>query len=274
MKGLYAVFFILSLVSIIIFPLSLQFVFAQKKNEANTFPVIANIGLETIEKKGFIRVVAFISGQAFTEDIQLSEIKSSTKKIAVTFNVEKETNLVTAGPPDELFICAYHVKDILKEYNSFIYYDCNEGDLLSTDSPTKLGLFKNFNVYDKSKVLYDLSQKSIPDPKHKNSDKVLIKVIVPLSDRKDTEKLMVMAMVKGQIQTAMMDVQQELDKSKDYTLTKVFTFDRNTDIGAINIGDKFFACVSSEDLTPPEATECEKREVKRFGTPSNPLPAR
>lgn len=50
MKGLYAVFFILSLVSIIIFPLSLQFVFAQKKNEANTFPVIANIGLETIEK--------------------------------------------------------------------------------------------------------------------------------------------------------------------------------------------------------------------------------
>lgn len=51
MKGLYAVFFILSLVSIIIFPLSLQFVFAQKKNEANTFPVIANIGLETIEKK-------------------------------------------------------------------------------------------------------------------------------------------------------------------------------------------------------------------------------
>lgn len=81
MKGLYAVFFILSLVSIIIFPLSLQFVFAQKKNEANTFPVIANIGLETIEKKGFIRVVAFISGQAFTEDIQLSEIKSSTKKL-------------------------------------------------------------------------------------------------------------------------------------------------------------------------------------------------
>jgi hypothetical protein len=59
-----------------------------------------------------------------------------------------------------------------------------------------LGLFKNFDVYDKSKVLYDPSHKSIPGPKQKNSDKVLIKVIVPLSDRKDTEKLMVMAMVK------------------------------------------------------------------------------
>ncbi len=85
---------------------------------------------------------------------------------------------------------------------------------------------------------------------------------------------MVMAMIKGQIQTEMMDVQQELDKSKDYTLTKVFAFNKKTDIGAINILDKFFACVSNEDLDPSEGTECEKRKVKTFGTPSNPLPTR
>ncbi len=79
MREFYAVFFILSLVSIILFPLSLQFVFAQKKNEANTFPVITNIGLENIEKKGIIRVVAFISRQPFTQDIQLSGIKIQQK---------------------------------------------------------------------------------------------------------------------------------------------------------------------------------------------------
>jgi hypothetical protein len=71
-------------------------------------------------------LVAFISRQPYTEDIQLSGIKIQQKDIAVTFNVEKETHLVTAAAPDELFICAYHVKDILTEYISFIYYDCNE----------------------------------------------------------------------------------------------------------------------------------------------------
>lgn len=74
------------------------------------------------------------------------------------------------------FIHTYNVTDILKEYNSFISNDCNEeGDLLSMDAPTKLGLFKNFDVYDKNKIIYDLSQKYIPDPKQKNSYKVLTK---------------------------------------------------------------------------------------------------
>lgn len=51
-----------------------------EKNEINTFPVIANnIELENIEKKGFIRVVAFIGGQPFTEHIQLSGIKIHQK---------------------------------------------------------------------------------------------------------------------------------------------------------------------------------------------------
>lgn len=79
MRGLYAVFFILSLVSTIIFPLSLKFVFAQKKNEAKTFPVITNIRLENIEEKSIIRLVAFISRQHFTKDIQLSGINIQQK---------------------------------------------------------------------------------------------------------------------------------------------------------------------------------------------------
>ena len=48
-------------------------------------------------------MVAIISEQPFTEYIQLSEIKNSTKNIAVTFNVEKETDLVTNTRTNELF---------------------------------------------------------------------------------------------------------------------------------------------------------------------------
>jgi len=81
-------------------------------------------------------------------------------------------------------------------------------------------------------------------------------------------------MVKGQIQTeTIKDVQQELAKSNDDTITRTFTFDRNTDIGQIQLGDRFHACVSSDDLNPPEGQECEKRLVKKFNSP-NPLPAR
>ena len=55
----------------------------------------------------------------------------------------------------------------------------------------------------------------------------------------------------------MMNIQQELDKSKNYTLTRVFTFDKKTD-RRNNVGDKFFAYISSKALNSPKDTECEK----------------
>ena len=72
-------------------------------------------------------------------------------------------------------------------------------------------------------------------------------------------------MIKGQIQSEVIeDVQAELDKSKDSTIKRTFTFDRNTDLGQIQIGDRYHACASSEDLRPPEGPECEKRVIKHF----------
>ena len=48
----------------------------------------------------------------------------------------------------------------------------------------------------------------------KNSDTVKIKILAPLADKKDTEKLVIAAMIKGQIQSEVIeDVQAELDKS-------------------------------------------------------------
>ena len=57
---------------------------------------------------------------------------------------------------------------------------------------------------------------------------------------------------------------KELDKSKDDTISRTFTFDRDTDIGPIQIGDRYHACVASNDLSPPEGSECEKRIIKNL----------
>ena len=78
-----------------------------------------------------------------------------------------------------------------------------------------------------------------------------------MADKKDTEKLIIAAMIKGQLQSEVIeDVQDELDKSKSSTIKRTFTFDRNIDIGKIQIGDRYHACVASNDLSPPEGQEC------------------
>jgi hypothetical protein len=71
--------------------------------------------------------------------------------------------------------------------------------------------------------------------------------------------------LNGQIKSQVIeDVQAELDKSKDSIITRIFTFDTKTDIGPIQIGDRYHACAVSEDLRPPEGSECEKRVIKSF----------
>jgi hypothetical protein len=143
-------------------------------------------------------------------------------------------------------------------------FDCNEVDLLSTSKPTEIELFKSGSqVYTKSQAVYAAHLTNINNP---NSDKVKIKILAPLADKKGTEKLVIGTMIKGQIQA-------ELDKSKDNTIKRIFTFDRKADIGLIQVGDRYHVCVSGDDLRPPEGTECEKRVIKQFDKP-NSLPAR
>jgi hypothetical protein len=178
---------------------------------------------------------------------------------------------VSAHSPDEFFVCAYQVGDILNDYNSFTKFDCNESDLVNIDKPTVINLFRSGSlVYSTSKAIYEAS---LNQPNPPVSDTIKIKILAPLADKKDTKKLVIGVMIKGQIQSEVIeDVQAELDKSKDDTIKKTFTFDRNTDIGKIQIGDRYHACVASEDLRPPEGSECEKRVIKQFDKP-NSLPA-
>jgi hypothetical protein len=113
------------------------------------------------------------------------------------------------------------------------------------------------------------------DVYNNNSNKpVKVKIIVPMEDRKNAQKIKIMAMLKGQIKSEVIEnVQKEFDKSGGYTIERTFAFDRNTDMGPVQIGDRFHACVIGQDLNPPEGSECEKELIKDLDRP-NTLAAR
>ena len=258
---------------------SAEMVFAKKntddnKKDKDQLTVKTSIHLENIdmEKTKFLRITAFINGDDFKQDIPISSIDKSKKKLDVELKTDIDNGIVEANVPDEFFVCVYQVGDLMTEYNSFAKFDCNEGDILNIKKPTEIELFTaGSQVYAKSKVVY---QANLNNVSGSNSGTVKIKILAPLADKKDTKKLVIGAMIKGQIQSEVIeDVQAELDKSKDSTIKRTFTFDRKTDIGLIQIGDRYHACVASEDLRPPEGSECEKRVVKHFDKP-NSLPAR
>lgn len=251
-----------------------QLSFAQKVEDNDKLIVRANINLQNVdlEKTKFIRVIGFINGEEVKEDIPISSIDKAKKTLSVDLKTDVKNEIVTADTPDEFFVCAYQVGDVLQEYNSITKFDCDEGDLLSVDTPTLSRLFSSGSlVYADSKAVYDANLNKTTNDK---SDTVKLEILAPLADRKDTQKLKIAVMIKGQIQSEVIeDVQAELDKSKDSTIKRIFTFDRDTDIGKIQIGDRYHACVSSDDLRPPEGTECEKRVVHQFDK-VNSLPAR
>ena len=235
----------------------------KQDNERDTLEVIVNVNLQELEKKGFLRILGFINGESFSQDVKLSDLTEDVRNIKAKFNVNSKTDIVTAGLPDEYFVCAYHVKDLLKEFDSILHYDCNEHDIVHLDKPNKIRLFGKSNVFMKSVEFSELYNKK-ENNKKEESAIIKIKVLVPLDDRKDAETIRIMSMVRGQIQTETFNVENELRDSKDKLIKRIFQFDRTTDIGNIQIGDKFFACVSSDDLNPPEGTECEKRLIKKL----------
>ena len=284
-KCLYIFIAITFAVSILYVSSSYESVFAQKndkedKEDKDKLIVKVSIDLENvdIENTKFIRVIGFINGEEAKQDIPISSLDKSDDNLDVELTVNEENEIVEADTPDEFFVCGYQVGkgDVSKESTttttSITKFDCNEGDILG--NPTKISLFKSDSqVYSKSQEFYQANLNTVNNDTT-NSDTVKIKILAPLADKKDTEKLVIAAMIKGQIQSEVIeDVQAELDKSDSNTISRTFTFDRNTDIGKIQIGDRYHACVASNDLSPPEGQECEKRLVKNFDN-VNSLPAR
>ena len=196
-------------------------------NNKEKVVVKTRINLVNLEKKGFLSMAAFINGQEVLKNVSLDELDPSKQTLNVNLVVNKETDIVNAGDRDEFFVCAYHIKDLLKEYNSLTYFDCDEGDLLAPDKPAISRLFStNSLVYSESQNVFNNSsnkysqllstnnnngspnQQQVRD-RNEDEEKVKIKIYAPLEDRKNTQKLKIAAMVKGQIKSAVIDDVQE-----------------------------------------------------------------
>lgn len=78
-------------------------------------------------------------------------------------------------------------------------------------------------------------------------------------------KVQVVTMIKGEFQSKTIDAQKLLKQSKDNTIIVPFLYDKQPEIGPIQVGDLFFACVSADELNPPEGTECEHRVTIHMG---------
>jgi hypothetical protein len=150
-------------------------------------------------------------------------------------------------------------------------------DTLDNEKTKSLTNNNNNNNNDNLSSNSDVKQynKKQSNAKDVSSNKpVQVKIIVPMEDKKNAQKIKIMAMLKGQIKSEVIeDVQEEFDKIGGYTIERTFAFDRNTDMGPIQIGDRFHACVIGQDLNPPEGSECEKKLIKDLDKP-NSLAAR
>ena len=139
--------------------------------EKNKLEVISNINLQNISKTGLLKVVGVINGEDFVKNIPLDKLKESTKKLKVTFSMNKDNEINSAHKPDEFFVCAYHVENPSniksvsfdkpkKDEVTVDNFDCNEGDIKSTKSPTKSSLFKaKSQVYNKTASYYNMYSK-------------------------------------------------------------------------------------------------------------------
>jgi hypothetical protein len=197
------------------------------------------------------KLIASANGLTKTKITDLINNPSiGTISIPVTFSTVND-DIVTAGFHDEYFACGYVISSktgLAKKYK------CNEGDLEDANGNNPVPL-KEFRAMAKDS---GSAAKSVK-----------IKIKVPLKDRPDVDLLKVVAMIRGEFKSKVINA----ENSNGKTVSHTFTFDRKTDIGPIQVGDLYFACVAGDELNPPEGNECEFKKVKTL-TGTNTLKAR
>lgn len=233
-----------------IFSLSLinsNHVFAAEK-----FSVEVKINLKKLNHPDKLKVVASANGDNEIKYLTAEDPNSNT--VTVSFKFDQKNDIVTVGSRDEYLVCAYDLNALTDQMES---YSCAEGNIENTDGKNTISLGSGGAKALSTGTFQTVSGGQISDP--------IIKVWIPLSDRKDVKDLKVVAMIKGQFESKTIDAQKMLKQSEDNTLMVPLVFDKIPEIGPIQQGDLFFACVSGNELNPPEGTECEHRETSHTG---------
>ncbi|MFB5599576.1 MAG: hypothetical protein ACE5SW_05040 [Nitrososphaeraceae archaeon] len=271
---------ILSIFFIILLFLSFHydtFVFGVKDDKAKNKDVLQlkvrmnlnNIELQDTDK---IKIVAYINGEAKIQYLDIGKDKEKLNKKSLTSTLEfNRTNSIATVGNDEYFVCGYILKGIVpdsyKNLSSIGIYDCDESMTSEDTDEVNARLFSTLGKFQKSTDLTSLNEKE-----NEETDKVSIEIITPIYDQKDVDYLTVIAMVRGEYQIKTINISDELkktdkknfDKDKMYIIKVPFDFPRSTELGTIQYGDMYFGCATSEELGPPEKTECEKKYIKDF----------
>ena len=231
---------------------SLSFVTSNYVMAAETFSVDAEIDLKELNHPDKVKVVISANGDNETKYIMGKDLNSKTA--TVSFELDQKNDIVDVGSRDEYFVCAYALNPLTNQMES---YSCAEGNIENTDGKNTISLGSGAEETLSSGSFQTVSGGQIMDP--------TINVWIPLSDRKDAKDIKVVAMIKGEFQSKIIDSQKMLKQSDDNTLIVPLVFDKIPEIGAIQEGDMFFACVSANELNPPEGTECEHRKTSHTG---------
>ncbi len=212
---------------------------------AGKFTVEAKINLQKLNNPNKLKVVASANGDNETKYLTGNELNSNTATASFEFN--QKNDVVTAGNRDEYFVCAY---DLNAQTDQMKSYSCLEGNLKPNGKNT-ISIGSGHAVTLSTGSFHTVNGGEIKNP--------IIRVSIPLSDRKDVKDLKVVTMIKGEIESKTVDAQKLLKESNDNTIVVPFLFAKTPEIGPIQQGDLLFACVSANELNPPEGTECEHR---------------
>jgi hypothetical protein len=231
---------------------SLSFLTSNHVMAAETFSVDAKIDLKELNHPDKLKVVVSANGNTETKYLMGKDVNSDIA--TVSFELDQKNDIVDVGSRDEYFVCAYALNPLTDQMES---YSCAEGNIENTDGKNTISLGSGAEKTLSSGTFQTVSGGQIMDP--------TINVWIPLSDRKDAKDIKVVAMIKGEFQSKIIDAQKMLKHSEDNTLLVPLVFDKIPEIGAIQEGDMFYACVSANDLNPPEGTECEHRKTSHTG---------
>lgn len=230
------------------------FVFASSTHRvvaAGKFTIDVRINLKKLDNPQKLKVIASANGDTQIKNVTGDDLNS--KSTSVSFDFNEKNDIVNVGDRDEYFACAY----ALNATNQMESYSCVEGNIEKTNGKNIANIGSG-----ERRTLSTGSFQTVDGPEIMNPT---ITVSIPLSDRKDVKDLKVVTMIKGEFESKTINARELLKKSEHNTIIIPFKFDKTPEIGPIQKGDLFFACVSADELNPPEGTECEHRQTSHTG---------
>ncbi len=260
----------------------------EDKNDGDITTIKTNINLNNIDIKNHdqLKLVSYLNGEGHTTYIDLKEAKNNVNlkdnSLTVNLKFNKSNDISEVNFDDEYYVCGYLIdndKSVSTNTKSNLtLYDCDEGNisLTSTDKDTEK-LFYTLKKFSKSNIIYKTKSSSSQFITKENPKEIKLRIDVPIHDNKNIKDMFVVAMIKGEYQIKQIDVQNEIAKgdkqSNSSTLSIPFIFSRDTEVGPIERGDMFIACVTSDEF-PGKNSDCEKRIITDLFNTDQPICAR